>query len=102
MPTFIALTKWKPEDRSAVLKELFGSLGAPLPEGVKLCSAYHDPQQFYGIWEAPSKEVLEKGVGKLAPTIKKYTEFLPVVQCYPPSLEFVMSLWQQISKAAPK
>jgi len=53
-------------------------------------------------WRAPSKEVLEKGFEQLAPTLKKYTEFVPVVQEYPPTMEYVIGLYQQLIKAASK
>jgi hypothetical protein len=108
MPTFIALHKWKTEDDLAVRKEVIGMYAAAesgkLPVGVKICLAYSYslPQASQCIWEAPSKEALEKTFEKFAPILKKYTEFVPAVQAYPPTMEFVLSLAQQMLKAASK
>jgi len=53
------------------------------------------------LFKAPSKEDLEKRFDKL-PTVKKYIEFVPVVQSYPPSMEYVLALTQMLIKAASK
>jgi dihydrodipicolinate synthase/N-acetylneuraminate lyase len=107
MPTFIAMHKWKTEDDLAVRKEVMATWAAAdsgkLPAGVKLCLAYtYLPQGSQCIWEAPSKEALEKTFDKFAPILKKYTKIVPAVQAYPPTMEFVISLGQRMLKAASK
>jgi dihydrodipicolinate synthase/N-acetylneuraminate lyase len=108
MPTFIAThTKWKTEDDLAIKKEVLATFAAAesgkLPSGVKLCLAYsYLPQGSQCIWEAPSKEALEKVFEKFSPILKKYTEFVQVVQAYPPTMDFVVYLSQQVFKAASK
>ena len=109
MPTFLATHKWKQEDDSAVRNELLASANAMVagkfPEGVKLCSAYILPtlpsSEAYGIWEAPSREAFDKGLNTLAPTMKKNTQVIQVMQVYPPSMEYVMAL-QRIAMATVK
>ena len=99
--------KWKTEDDLAVMKEVVGMFAAAesgkLTAGVKLCFAYsYLPQGSQCIWEAPSKEALEKAFEKFAPILKKYTEFIPVMQVYPPTLEYEIALMQRMLKAASK
>ena len=107
MPKFIAVHKWKPEDELAIRKEVVGMFVAAesgkLPADVKLCFAYsYLPQGSQCIWETPSKEALEKTFEKFAPILKKYSEFVPVMQVYPPTLEYEMALAQQLIKATSK
>jgi len=106
MPTFIAVHKWKPEDYLAISKETIGAFIAmesgKLPEGIKLHTTYSTVNGAFCVWEAPSKEALEKWFEKNGPIMKKYTEFVPVVQAYPPTMEYVIVLGQQMLKAASK
>jgi hypothetical protein len=99
--------KWKIEDDLALKKEateLFTAADSgKLTAGIKLCFAYiHGlPQASQSVWEVPSKEALEKEFEKF-PVLKKYTEFVPVVQIYPPTLEYEIALVKQLIKAASK
>ena len=107
MPKFIAHHKWKPEDELLIRKELLGTVvaeeGGKLPAEVKLCFTYtYLPQEVLCIWEAPSKEALEKTFEKFLPILKKYTEFVPTMQAYPPTLEYQIALGQQLLKATSK
>ena len=105
MPLFIAVHKWKPQDEIAIMKDLVAGFTAIL-EGripnVKLHATYSLAQGGYCVWEAPNLETVEKAFEKFAPTLKKYTEFVPVVQMYPPTMEYVLVLYQQMIKAASK
>ena len=105
MPTFMAVHKWKPQDEIAIRKELVRAFAAPgaVPKDVKLDASYEGAKGgAFCVWEAPSKEVLEKAFEKSAPILKKCTQFVPVRQMYPPTMEYVVSLWQQMLKAASK
>jgi len=107
MPKFIAHHKWKTEDQLALMKEIVGMFATAesgkLPEDVKLCFTYtYLPQETLCIWEAPSKEALEKTFEKFLPILKKYTEFVPTMQAYPPTLEYQIALGQQLLKATSK
>jgi hypothetical protein len=107
MPTFIAMHKWKTEDALAIQKEVIEMFAAAesgkLAAGVKLCFAYsYGPQASQCIWDAPSKEALEKEFEKFTPTLKKCTEFLPAVQVYPPTMEYEIALAKQLLKATSK
>jgi len=107
MPLFIAVHKWKPQDEIAIMKELVAGyaaiVGGKGPKGVELCATYSTAAQgAFCVWKAPSKADVEKAFDQFAPTLKKYTEFVPVEQSYPPTMEYVLSLWQQWVKAASK
>lgn len=104
MTLFIAVHKWKPEEEIAVMKEIvaFFTAGKP-PEGVELCAIYDTGAQgAYCVWHAPSKEDLEKLFDRYAPILKKGTEFVPVVQSYPPTMEALLGLYQNIIEMASK
>jgi len=45
---------------------------------------------------------LEKAFDQFAPVLKKYTEFVPVTQMYPPTMDYVIELWEQGIKLASK
>jgi len=105
MPMFMAVHKWKPQDEIAIMKELVGAFAAIQAgklEGMKLLATYSLPQGAYCVWEAASKEVLEKGFEKNTPVLKKNTEFVPVAQSYPPTMDYVLGLWQMWVKSASK
>ena len=106
MPMFIAVHKWKPQDDITIMKELVAGFTAmqegKIPKDVKLDATYCLAQGSYCVWEAASKEALEKTFDKFLPTLKKNTEFVPVVQSYPPTMDCIVSLWQQMIKAASK
>ncbi len=104
MPLFVAAHKWKPEDDRIMLKELDAGFTAMLagktPRDVKLHLTYSFPQEAYCVWEAPSKDALEKQFDTYLPTLKKFTEFVPVLQMYPPTMEYVVAGWQQMIQAS--
>ena len=107
MPLFVAVHKWNPEEMIAVTKEMVPMFAAivegKFPEEITLCATYMagDLQGAFCVWNAPSKEALEK-VFDQAPTVKKGTEIVPVVQSYPPTMEYVLALYQQMIQAASK
>ncbi len=106
MSLFVAVHKWKPEDDLVMLKELDAGFSAMLagltPPDVKLRFTYSCPQGAYCVWEAPSKDALEEQFDKFLPTLKKFTEFVPVLQMYPPTMEYVVAGWQQMIQALSK
>ena len=102
MLLFIAVHKWKPQDEVAIMKEFVTAFRTPAPKGIKLCTAYSLPQGGYCVWEATSKAALEKIFDQFAPVLKKYTEFVPVTQVYPPTMDYVIELWEQGIKLASK
>lgn len=103
MPTFMAVHKWKPEDTMAIYKENVSliAIADKFPEGVTLCMSWMaGPTGAFCVWEAPSKEALEKLFEEYAPVASKITEFVPIVQSYPPTMECEMVLMQQIIEMA--
>jgi hypothetical protein len=107
MPTFIAVHKWPKETTITCTKELIAGFTAMLkgetPKEIVLNSTWirADDGAFCS-WDAPSKEALEKLFQQYLPTMLKYTEFVPVSQGYPPSMEYVLSLLQNIVDMASK
>ena len=72
-----------------------------LPEGVELCTSHGTlAQRAFCVWKACSEEDLEKLFEQHAPTLKRGTEIVPVVQSYPPTVEYVLSLVQSFIKMA--
>ena len=106
MPMFVAIHKWKPEESISAMKETinYSTLLAAgkVPEGVECTATYSNVagNGAFCVWTAPTKEVLEKLFEKYAPVIKKGTEFVPVVQMIPPTLECEMAMAQQMIQAA--
>jgi hypothetical protein len=101
LPLFVAVHKWKPEDELVIAKESIALYNAMLagtfPEGVKIDFSYsREDQGAYCVWEATSKDALERVFDLYAPTLKKFTEFVPVKQAYPPTMEYVIGLGQQL------
>ena len=87
MPLFVAVHKWKPQDDAAITKESNAAFAAmkagKTPKGVTLHHTWGLDQGAYCVWEADSKEALEKAFDKVFPILKKYTEFVSVRQVYP-------------------
>jgi hypothetical protein len=103
----MAVHKWKLPDNVAVMKELVagftGIVEGKMAKGVELCATYStEGQGAFCVWKASSKAALEKAFDEFAPTLKKYTEFVPVHQSFPPTMDYVLLLWQQWVKAASK
>jgi len=104
---FIAVHKWTPEVELVITKELIAGFTANLegkiPEDVKLCATYARADQgAWCVWHSPSKEALEKFFEEYMPTLLKYSEFVPAVQTYPPTMEYVLGLCQTIVDMASK
>jgi len=107
MPCFIAVHKWTKETHITCMKEMIAGFTAMLkgetPKDIILHSTW--TRADYGAfcyWEAPSKEALSKMFKQYLPTMLRYTEFVPVSQAYPPSLEYVLGLMQNIVDMASK
>ncbi len=105
LPTFLAAHKWKPEEEISVIKEAIALLTAlrehKLPEGVELCTTYMtNTQAGYCVWKACSKETIEKVLLEQTPTLEKGIEIIPVIQSYPPTLEYILALYQRLVQAA--
>jgi hypothetical protein len=109
MALFVAVHKWKPEQFAAITKETLALFKAfsegKLAKGVDLLFSYNNitPNGAFCVWVAPNPATLEQLFGKYCPVLKKGTEFVPVVQSYPPTMEYVTSLLQMmLAQAAPK
>ena len=107
MPTFIAVHKWKPEEDIVIMKEMTAGFTALLEgkvtEGIELCSTYmRSDHGAFCVWQSPDKKALDDLFKKYLPTLLKGTEFVPVIQSFPPTTEYVLSLYQTIVKMAAK
>jgi hypothetical protein len=109
MALFVAVHKWKPEQLPTIIKETLALFtvqrDGKLPKGVDLLFSYNNitPNGAFCIWVAPNPATLEQLFGKYCPVLKKGTEFVPVVQSYPPTMEYVVSIFQMmLAQAAPK
>lgn len=103
----IAVHRWKPEDQVAIMKEALTIFKAVdeegLPEGIELCATYINmaaPGAFC-VWKACCKEKLEGLFSKYAPN-EWGTGIVPVVQSFPPTTEYILSLWKLTTQTASK
>jgi hypothetical protein len=107
LPLFVAVHKWKPEDDIVIMKELLAGftamLGGKLPEGIELCSTYmRSDHGAFCVWSSPGKKELEEQFRKYLPTMLKGTEFVPVIQSHPPTVEYGLELMKMIVGMASK
>ena len=102
MPLFIAVHKWPKEEMITCTKEMIAGFTAMLkgetPKEITLSSTWTrgDLLGAFCCWDAPNKEALSKLFQQYLPTMLKYTEFVPVSQAYPPTIENTLSLFQTI------
>jgi len=67
------------------------------PEGIELCYTWSRTDiGAFCLWNVPSVEALEKFFKKFGPMMLKTTKFYPVLQVYPGTLEYELSLLQTI------
>ena len=73
------------------------------PEGIKLCYTWARTDiGAFCLWNVPSVEALKKFFKKFGPTMLKTTKFNPVLQVYPGTIEYELSLLQMIVDMASK
>ena len=71
------------------------------PEGIELCYTWARTDiGAFCLWNVPSVEALEKFFKKFGPTMLKTTRFYPVLQVYPGTIEYELSLLQNIVNMA--
>jgi hypothetical protein len=97
----IAVHEWPPEDQITVTKEMIAGFNdlikGTAPEGIELCYTWARTDiGAFCLWNVPSVEGLEKFFKKFGPTMLKTTKFYPVLQVYPGSIEYELSLLQMI------
>ena len=67
------------------------------PEGIELCYTWSRTDiGAFCLWNVSSVEALEKFFKKFGPTMLETTTFYPVLQVYPGTLEYELSLLQTI------
>lgn len=89
------------------MKEMTDGFTATLegktPKEIELCSTYmRSDHGAFCVWNAPNKKALDGLFQQYLPTLLKRTEFVPVVQAYPATIEYVLALFKTILSMAPK
>ena len=84
-----------------VIKEMIAGfkdlIEGTAPEGIKLCYTWSRTDiGAFCLWDVPSVEALENFFKKFGPTMLKTTKFYTVVQVYPGTIEYELSLLQTI------
>jgi hypothetical protein len=107
MVLIVAVHKWKPEVEITITKEMIYGftllLEGKQPQGIKLqTTQMRSDHGAFCTWEAPSKEELENFFKKFGPTLLKATEFSPVLQAFPATVEYELSLLKMITDLASK
>jgi len=102
---FVAVHKWTKETNIVCTKEMINGFTALLkgetPKDVIINFTW--TRADYGafcVWDAPSKEALDKLFKQYLPTMLKYTEFIPVSQAFPATIEYELGLLKMICDAA--
>lgn len=107
MVMIVAVHKWKPEDEITITKEMIGGFNTLLenkqPAGIKLLSTHmRGDHGAFCLWDVPSVSELEGFFRKFGPTLLKATEFHAVLQAFPASVEYELSLLKMITDLAQK
>ena len=107
MVLMIAVHKWKPEAEITITKEMIYGftllLEGKQPQGIKLNSTQmRSDHGAFCTWEAPTKEELENFFKKFGPTLLKVTEFIPILQAFPATVEYELSLLKMITELTSK
>jgi len=71
------------------------------PKEIVLQSTWiRDDYGAFCCWDAPNKEALVKLFKQYLPTMLKYTEFVPVSQAFPATIEYELALLKMMCDAA--
>ena len=102
---FIAVHKWTKETNIAVTKDMIAGFTAMLkgetPKDIILKFTWTRADYgAYCTWDAPNKEALDKLFKQYLPTMLKYTEFVPVSQAFPATIEYELALLKMMTDAA--
>ena len=105
MPLFIAVHKWTKETNITCTKEMVAGFTAMLkgetPKDIIIQSTWtRDDYGAFCCWDAPNKEALVKLFKQYLPTMLKYTEFVPVSQAFPATIEYELALLKMMCDAA--
>jgi len=102
---FIAVHKWTKETNIACTKDMVTGFTALLkgetPKDVIIENTWtRDDYGAFCCWDAPNKEALTNLFKKWLPTMLKYTEFIPVSQAFPATIEYELGLLKMITDMA--
>ena len=102
---FVAVHKWTKETNIVCTKEMINGFTAILKGETPKEIVIHNTwtRADYGafcVWDAPNKEALNKLFKQYLPTMLKYTEFVPVSQAFPATIEYELGLLTMICDAA--
>jgi hypothetical protein len=90
-----------------ITKEMIGGFNTLLenkqPPGIKLLSTYmRGDHGAFCTWDVPSQVDLENFFKKFGPNLYKATKLYPVMQAFPATVEYELSLLKMITDLAPK
>jgi hypothetical protein len=102
---FIAVHKWTKETNIACTKDMITGFTALLKgetaKDVIIENTWtRDDYGAFCCWDAPNKEALTNLFKKYLPTMLKYTEFIPVSQAFPATIEYELGLLKMITDMA--
>jgi hypothetical protein len=107
MVMIVAVHKWKPEVEVTITKEMISGFTTLLenkqPTGIKIHYTHmRNDHGAFCLWEAPGIAELEAFFHKFGPNLLKATEFHPVLQAFPATVEYELSLLKMITDLASK
>jgi hypothetical protein len=94
------------EEQIACTKDMCVGFDAMLkgetPKDITLKNTWQrgDAPGAFCVWDAPSKDALDGLFKRYLPTMLKYTEFVPVSQVYPATIEYELGLLKMITDSA--
>jgi hypothetical protein len=102
---FIALHKWPKEEQITCTREMIAGFTALLkgetPKEIVINSTYiREDYGAFCCWDAPNKESLVNLFKQYLPTMLKYTEFIPVMQAFPATVQYELSLLKMMCDMA--
>ena len=102
---FIAIHKWPKEAQIICTKEMVAGFTAILkgetPKEIVINNTWtRDEGGAFCCWDAPNKEALTRLFEQYLPTMLKYTEFIPVSQAFPATIEYELGLLKMMCDAA--
>jgi len=102
---FIAVHKWPKEEQIACTKDMVAGFTALLkgetPKDIIIQNTWtRDDYGAFCCWDAPNKEALTNLFKQYLPTMLKYTEFIPVSQAFPATIEYELGLLKMMCDAA--
>ncbi|ANF22734.1 hypothetical protein [Thermococcus piezophilus] len=101
MSVYHVTHRWSIDESAVAAKEAADFFSSTeLPKGVEFLAAYNFDGGAYTIRKAPSREILKEVI--ITPTFRKNMEITEVIQSYPPTIKYMIRLWNWVYRPSQK